>query len=157
MMNHGTSFSDLFPVTLIDQDKTKMTGPSPSITAVSARWLVAAAVVLASAFNLASAKATRTVARHDGSWTVMIITEAGSCDQAYSFPVQIVGNRVMSSSGTATITGQVGPSGSVAVRVSSGGSFANGTGRLGAGSGAGRWSGKGSAGACSGRWQATRS
>ena len=86
----------------------------------------------------------------------MIITEAGSCDQAYSFPVQIAGNRVSSSGGPANITGSVGRGGSVAVRVASGSSFANGTGRLGPGSGAGRWSGRGSAGACSGRWQARR-
>jgi hypothetical protein len=86
----------------------------------------------------------------------MIITEAGSCDRAYSFPVQIAGSRVRSTSGTANVTGHVGPGGSVAVRVSSGGSFANGSGRLGPGSGAGRWSGRGSAGACNGRWQARR-
>jgi hypothetical protein len=136
---------------------SKMTGLSQSTAAISARWLVAASAVLAVAPGVANAKAPRAVAGHEGSWTVMIITEAGSCDQAYSFPVEIAGNRVMSSSGIANITGQVGHGGSVAVRVSSGGSFANGTGRLGTGSGAGRWNGRGAAGACSGRWQATRS
>ena len=73
----------------------------------------------------------------------MIITEAGSCNPAYSIPVQIVGNQVTSSSGTANITGHVRRGGSVAVRVSSGGTFANGTGRLRTGSGAGRWNGRG--------------
>jgi len=134
-----------------------MTGPSRSIAAVSARWLVAASAALTWGPGAAAAKPARAGAGHDGAWTVMIITEAGSCDQAYSFPVQIVGSRVISSGGAASITGSVGRGGSVAVRVSSGGSFANGTGRLGTGSGAGRWSGKGSAGVCSGRWQATRS
>ena len=134
-----------------------MTSSSRSIAAVSARWLIAASAVLAMGPELANAKAPRAGAGHDGAWTVMIITEAGSCDQAYSFPVQIVGSRVTSSSGPAAVTGSVGHGGSVAVRVSSGGSFANGTGRLGTGSGAGRWSGRGSAGVCSGRWQATRS
>jgi len=129
-----------------------MTGPSRSRTAFSVRWLLAATAILAVAPAVAKAPTG-----YDGSWNVLIITEAGSCDQAYSFPVRIVGHRVMSSGGSASVTGSVGQGGRVAVRVSSGGSFANGTGRLGAGAGAGRWSGKGSAGACGGRWQATRS
>ena len=133
-----------------------MTGPLRSIAAFPVCRFLAAAALLAAAPGVAVAKTARVPAGHDGAWTVMIITEAGSCDQAYSFPVQIVGSRVTSSSGPAAVTGSVGHGGSVAVRVSSGGSFANGTGRLGTGSGAGRWSGRGSAGVCSGRWQATR-
>jgi hypothetical protein len=92
----------------------------------------------------------------DGAWTVLIITQAGNCDQGYSFPVKIAGGRV-TSSGTANITGTVGRGGAVSVRVSQGGSYASGSGRLGATSGFGRWSGKGSSGTCSGRWEATRS
>lgn len=91
----------------------------------------------------------------DGAWTVLIITEAGSCDQGYSFPIQISGGRVISSS-SANITGTVGRGGAVTVRVSQGGASASGAGRLSATSGFGRWSGKGSAGTCSGRWQAAR-
>jgi hypothetical protein len=104
----------------------------------------------------AEAKGPRGSAGYDGNWNVLIITQSGSCDQAYSFPIQIAGNRVLSN-GTTNVTGSVGRGGGVAVRVSSGGSFAAGTGHLGSSSGAGRWSGRGSAGVCSGRWQATRS
>jgi hypothetical protein len=93
---------------------------------------------------------------YDGSWSVLIVTQAGGCDPAYSFPVQIVGGRVQSNAATATITGSVGRGGGVSVRVSSGGSYALGSGRLSMTSGAGNWSGKGSTGVCSGRWQATR-
>ncbi|UFZ02125.1 hypothetical protein LQG66_22815 [Bradyrhizobium ontarionense] len=92
----------------------------------------------------------------DGAWTVLIITQAGNCDQGYSFPVKIAGGRV-TSSGTANITGTVGRGGAVTVRVSQGGSYASGSGRLGAASGFGVWSGKGSSGTCRGRWEATRS
>ncbi|NPU11788.1 hypothetical protein HL667_26310 [Bradyrhizobium sp. 83012] len=113
-----------------------------------------AAAVLAAAAIVPSAPAR--AAGFDGPWTVLIITEAGSCDQGYSFPVQISGGRV-TSAGSANITGTVGRGGAVTVRVSQGGSSASGNGRLGATSGFGRWSGKGSAGTCSGRWQATRS
>jgi hypothetical protein len=45
--------------------------------------------MLAVAPGVADAKAPRAVAGYEGAWTVMIITEAGSCDQAYSFPVEI--------------------------------------------------------------------
>jgi hypothetical protein len=134
----------------------EMTGPLRSTAAFSVRRLLAAIAMLAVAPGVAVAKAPVPV-RHDGAWTVMIITEAGSCDQAYSFPVEIVDNRIMSGSGPASVTGRVGAGGSVTVKVVSGGSFGYGSGRLGTGSGAGRWSGSGSAGACSGRWQATRS
>ena len=127
-----------------------MTGPFRTILAISVAGLLAAN---AATPGIAHAGA---LAGHDGAWDVLIITERGSCDQAYTFPVQIIGNRVISSSGMASVTGSVGRGGSVAVRVSAGGSFANGTGRLRAGSGAGRWSGRGSAGVCNGRWQATR-
>ena len=114
----------------------------------------AAAVLVAAAALAPPAPAHG--AGFDGPWTVLIITQAGNCDQGYSFPIQISGGRVTSTS-TADITGTVGRGGAVTVRVSQGGSFASGTGRLGATSGFGRWSGKGGSGTCSGRWQATRS
>jgi len=106
----------------------------------------------------ATAKAARAgmAGRYDGNWNVLIVTQAGGCDQAYSFPVQIVGGRVQSNVATATITGSVGRGGGVAVRLSSGASYATGSGRLSLSSGGGRWSGKGSSGVCSGRWEATR-
>jgi len=93
---------------------------------------------------------------YDGYWNVLIITQAGRCDQTYSFPVTISRGRI-SSSGGANVSGSVTRGGHVAVMVSSGGSVASGSGRLGAGYGTGRWIGRGSAGVCSGRWQATRS
>lgn len=116
----------------------------------------ALAAVLAAAFIGGIQPAKAAPAGYDGAWTVLIITQAGSCDQGYSFPVQISGGRV-TSSGTANITGTVGHGGGVTVKVTQGGSYATGTGRLSATSGAGSWSGYGSSGACSGRWQATRS
>ncbi len=106
--------------------------------------------------GLAAVPRPAQAAGFDGAWTVLIITQSGNCDQGYSFPVQIRDGRVTSSS-AANITGAVRRSGAVTVRVSQGGSYATGIGRLGAQSGFGRWSGKGSAGTCSGRWQATRS
>jgi hypothetical protein len=126
------------------------------------RWILAAAVLAAmvGAPDVADAasRARRAAVMgggYDGYWNVLIITQAGPCDQTYSFPFQISGGRI-SSSGIADVTGRVGRGGGVEVRVSAGGSVATGSGRLGMGSGAGRWIGRGSAGVCSGRWQATR-
>ena len=124
------------------------------------RWIFAvvflAAVAAPGAADAARAKRAAAMGgRYDGYWNVIIVTQAGRCDQAYNFPFQISGGRI-SSSGFADVTGHVSGGGGVAVRVSAGGSVATGSGRLGTGSGAGRWMGRGSAGVCSGRWQATR-
>lgn len=125
------------------------------------RWLfiaVAIAVVAVPATSDAARRGRRAAVvggAYDGYWRVLIITQAGPCDQTYDFPFTISGGRI-SSSGMADVSGRVGRGGGVAVRVSAGGSVATGNGRLGAGSGAGRWIGRGSAGVCSGRWLATR-
>lgn len=125
------------------------------------RWLfiaVAIAVVAMPATADAARRGRRAAVMggaYDGYWRVLIITQAGPCDQTYDFPFTISGGRI-SSSGMADVSGRVGRGGGVAVRVSAGGSVATGNGRLGAGSGAGRWIGRGSAGVCSGRWLATR-
>ena len=93
---------------------------------------------------------------YDGIWNVLIITQAGNCDPAYSYPFRISGGRI-STAGAADVSGSVGGGGGVAVRISAGGSVATGSGRLGGSTGAGRWSARLSGGNCSGRWQATRS
>jgi hypothetical protein len=94
-------------------------------------------------------------AGYDGLWTVLIITQAGSCDAAYSYPFQVTGGKI-SSAGSFDISGRVSGGGGVAVRIAAGSAVANGTGRLGGSSGSGRWTAKMSDGTCSGRWQATR-
>jgi hypothetical protein len=124
------------------------------------RWIFAAAVIIAVAVpGAADARKAGGAAGagggYDGIWNVLIITQAGSCDPAYSYPFRVSGGRI-SSAGPADVSGSVGRGGSVAVRISAGGSVASGSGRLGGNSGAGRWTARVSAGNCSGRWQATR-
>jgi len=99
--------------------------------------------------------AARAAGGYDGIWTVLIITQAGNCDPAYSYPFRVSGGRI-STAGAAEVSGSVGRGGSVMVRISAGGSVATGSGRLGSSTGAGRWSARLSGGNCSGRWQATR-
>jgi hypothetical protein len=122
------------------------------------QWILVAAVLAAvAAPDAADAwKAGATVAAgYDGIWNVLIITQAGSCDPAYSYPFRVSGGRI-STMGPANVSGSVGRGGAVVVRISAGGRVASGNGRLGGSTGAGRWTARVSSGNCSGRWQATR-
>ena len=123
------------------------------------RWIPVAAVL--GALAVPATAEGGTVRRplpggYDGVWNVLIVTQAGNCDAAYSYPFRVAAGRI-SSAGAATVSGSIGRGGGVAVRISAGGSVATGSGRLGGNSGVGRWSARLSGGNCSGRWQATRS
>ncbi len=94
-------------------------------------------------------------ASFDGPWTVVIVTQSGNCDAAYSFPLQVSGGRIVSTGGAA-ISGRISGGGGVSVAISSGGSSGRASGRLSASSGSGRWSGLLNGARCSGRWEANR-
>jgi hypothetical protein len=120
-------------------------------------WIFAAAVLaMAAAPGAAGAgKAGGAGGGYDGTWNVLVITQTGTCDPAYSYPFRVSGGRILAA-GAADVSGRVGPGGVVAVRISAGGRVASGNGRLSGSSGAGRWTARVSSGNCSGRWQATR-
>jgi hypothetical protein len=90
----------------------------------------------------------------DGTWNVRLVTEAGTCDSVYSQTVAIQNGQVRPLSGDATISGGVGPDGSVALTISQSMAQARATGRISAQRGAGGW--KLAMLGCSGRWIATR-
>jgi hypothetical protein len=92
----------------------------------------------------------------DGNWSVLIVTDSGSCDRAYRYALQISNGRITYPDQTINITGRVDGHGHVYVRVNAGGQYASGSGQLYDGSGAGRWSGGGSTSSCSGHWEADR-
>lgn len=114
------------------------------------RWIFAATLL-----GAVGAPGAADAGGYDGIWNVLIITQAGNCDPAYSYPFRISGGRI-STAGAADVSGSVGRGGSVVVRISAGGSVATGSGRLGGSTGAGRWNARLSGGNCSGRWEATR-
>jgi len=90
---------------------------------------------------------------YDGVWSVVIVTEKGSCDRAYRYPIRIRNGAVLNEgSSPATINGKVASNGAVIVTVSAGNKSATGSGRLSATSGVGSWRG----GECSGTWEAER-
>lgn len=94
---------------------------------------------------------------YDGFWSVLIITERGTCDRAYRYPVRIINGRVTYAGEAAfNIFGRVRSNGVVSVTVSRGDSRASGSGRLTRGFGRGVWRGASSTDACAGVWQAER-
>ena len=96
-------------------------------------------------------------ASFDGHWSVVIITESGSCDPAYRYRLRIQ-NGVVHYDGEAdvTVSGKVDPNGAVRVSVARGQQRADGAGRLGGDAGSGTWSGASTADRCRGRWEAER-
>ena len=115
-----------------------------------------AGLALASAFAFALAPA---VARtnYDGNWSVLIVTERGTCDRGYRYGVSIRNGRVSyEGSAAVNVDGRVSPNGAVRVRVWAGSQSASGWGRLSRRYGSGRWRGAGSSSSCAGSWSAER-
>ena len=93
----------------------------------------------------------------DGPWSVVVVTDYGSCDRAYRYGVEIQNGRVFyRGSGGVDISGQVSPRGQVNVQVRQGEQQATGTGRLDEDSGGGQWSGASPGQQCGGHWIAER-
>src|SRR5579883_855759 len=115
----------------------------------------AALAVIAISFASALGATRPAVAapNYDGLWSVVIMTEKGTCDRAYRYPVRIANGQVQNDGPSLiNVSGRVGGNGAVKVLVSAGDQSATGTGRLSGKVGAGQWSG----GECAGHWQAER-
>ena len=121
------------------------------VSALAAGVFLASAV--APAFARTSAKAPN---RFDGTWSVEVITESGSCDRAYRYGVIIEnGQARYAGGGDFTVSGRVQPSGAVRATISRGDAAAQVVGRLAEGTGNGNWSTSGGT-SCKGRWNAER-
>ena len=117
--------------------------------------LGALAILAASAVPAAPAPIAAGKSSFDGNWSVLIVTERGTCDRAYRYPVRISNGRVgYAGEASFNVTGQVGANGTVTVTVSRGSQSASGSGRLSFSGGAGHWRTAG--GECSGTWSAER-
>jgi hypothetical protein len=124
------------------------------INAMLRRLAVAAALVLAATVP-GSTKSSRT--NFDGSWSVVIMTDAGTCARAYRYGLRIVGGQLHYDGGMGVaLSGQVTPNGSVRVYLRQGDAAAQGSGQLSRSAGAGRWQGASPNLRCSGRWHAER-
>jgi hypothetical protein len=114
---------------------------------------LAALALVTSAVSISAPAAA--VTNFDGNWSVLFVTEKGTCDRAYRYPVKIDNGSVgYSGSAAFTVSGRVQPTGAVTVKVARGSQSANGSGRMSATDGGGRW--QTASGECSGTWTAER-
>ena len=115
----------------------------------------ALAILASSALPASPAPMGATKPNFDGTWSVLIVTEQGTCDRAYRYPVKIENGSVgYAGSASFNVSGKVGDNGSVTVTVSRGSQSARGQGRLSATDGSGMWTA--GSGECSGTWTAER-
>jgi hypothetical protein len=122
---------------------------------IAASALTAFAMLAASAMPAAPAPITAGKQSLDGNWSVLIVTEQGTCDRAYRYPVRISNGSVgYAGEASFNVSGNVGANGAVTVMVSKGNQSAKGTGQLSGNGGAGRWTA--GSGECSGSWTAER-
>jgi hypothetical protein len=134
---------------LINGD-TDMNTIRTTAAALATLSVLATSIAPAFAAPIASGKAS-----YNGQWSVLIVTDRGTCDRAYRYPVKIE-NGSVGYAGTASfnVVGSVGDNGAVVVTVSKGDKSAKGTGKMGATAGSGTWTAAG--GECSGTWTAER-
>jgi hypothetical protein len=122
---------------------------------IAASALAAFAMLAVSAMPAAPAPISAGKQNLDGNWSVLIVTEQGTCDRAYRYPVRISNGSVgYAGEASFNVSGSVGANGAVTVTVSKGSQSARGTGQLSGNGGAGRWTA--GSGECSGSWTAER-
>ncbi len=91
---------------------------------------------------------------YNGTWSVRLVTDAGSCDASYSTTVLIQDGQVRPGASGTSVSGGVGRDGSVALGIQRSIATGDASGRLGERSGTGTWR-VGMLG-CTGRWTAQR-
>ena len=104
----------------------------------------------------AMAGLARPAAASDGLWSVLIVTEKGTCDRGYRYPVRIARGVVKhadAGNSSFDIRGRA-RGGRITVTVSRGSQSTSGSGRIGATSGTGTW--RAASGECSGSWTAEK-
>jgi hypothetical protein len=115
--------------------------------------LVAGGLALSAAAVFVATFPAIAATSYDGLWSVVIVTEKGTCDRTYRYPVRISNASLVNAGDSAvSIKGSVQGNGSLTVTVSDGSKNVIGSGRLSGTAGAGSWSG----GDCAGTWEAER-
>jgi hypothetical protein len=120
------------------------------------RIMLAGLALLLLAAGLPTSSRAMAPTPFDGAWSVLIVTDHGTCDRAYRYALRISDGRVYYDDPSFGVSVGVDRSGRVQVRVDAGGQSANGYGQLSGDYGHGLWSGRSSASQCSGHWQAER-
>lgn len=95
--------------------------------------------------------------RFDGLWSVLVITESGTCDRGYRYSVRVEDGKVIyDGEAGIDLSGTIRADGRLSVSIRRGEQSAKGTGRLSETTGSGEWQGASKTSRCSGRWQAER-
>jgi hypothetical protein len=120
-------------------------------------WRVSLVFAIAAAITSAVARPASAQSRYDGRWSVLIITDKGTCDRAYRYSVRIArGVIIYGGEAGVEFKGRVDGRGRLTATISRGSTGAKGSGRLTRSRGAGVWSGQSPTMQCSGRWEAER-
>jgi hypothetical protein len=93
---------------------------------------------------------------YDGTWSVLIVTDSGTCDRGYRYALHIADGKISYDDPSFNVSGHVDARGNVSVGVRYGQQYANGSGQLSGDYGDGRWSGRSPTSQCSGHWEAER-
>jgi hypothetical protein len=113
----------------------------------------AVGALMIASFAAAAVTPAGAIPKFDGLWSVVIVTEKGSCDRAYRYPIRITNGTVFNAGNASfSITGKVTDAGVITVRVAHGNKAATGTGKFASNEAVGRWNG----GECAGTWTAER-
>jgi hypothetical protein len=112
------------------------------------------AVLALTAGALLSGSAFAEPAKFDGVWSVSLVADGGLCGSGTSSTLMVQNGSVRAGGAGVSVSGQVGPSGSVSLALQKSGVQGSASGKLSGASGSGNWSV--SSLGCSGRWTAQR-
>jgi hypothetical protein len=107
-----------------------------------------------SAGVILSGSALAEPAKFDGTWSVSLVADGGLCGSGTSSTLMVQNGSVRAGGAGVSVSGQVGPSGSVSLALQKSGVQGTASGKLSGASGSGSWSV--SSLGCSGRWTAQR-
>ena len=92
--------------------------------------------------------------KFDGTWSVSLVADGGLCGSGASQTLTVQNGSVRAGGSGVSVSGQVGPSGSVSLALQKSGVQGTASGKLSGTSGSGSWTV--SSLGCSGRWTAQR-
>jgi hypothetical protein len=92
--------------------------------------------------------------KFDGTWSVQLVAEAGLCGSSAGQTLTVQEGRVRAGGSGVSVSGQIGPSGSVSLVLQKGPAEGSASGKLSGAAGSGTW--KVARLGCSGSWTAQR-
>ena len=130
---------------------------SQLLTIVGDRSFMLMKTLAALAFTtgvILSGSALADPAKFDGTWRVSLVADGGLCGSGTSSTLTVQNGSVRAGGAGVSVSGQVGPSGSVSLALQKSGVQGTASGKLSGASGSGSWSV--SSLGCSGHWTARR-